>query len=135
VAELCQFLGGSWKVITNIQQLSQFLYTINNKERGLILSKQHPCWSGRVQKRAKKRFFFKSENLWLWTNQCNWRAEKRGECADLVQDKTKYQKFQEVTLKFFFFQKILFWHFLIEFFLFCDICTLEELLNASGLRK
>ncbi len=41
-------------------------------------------WKG--PKKAKKRFFEKSENLLLWTNQCNWRAEKRGEYADFIQD-------------------------------------------------
>ncbi len=39
VAELCQFLGGSWKVINNIQQFSQLLCTVNNRGSGLILSK------------------------------------------------------------------------------------------------
>jgi hypothetical protein len=87
VAELCQFLGGSWKVIHNIQQLSQLLWTVNNRGSGLILSKKNiPAEVEGSKKRQKKGFFEKSENLWLWTNQCNWRAEKRGECADLVQD-------------------------------------------------
>ncbi len=37
---------------------------------------------------------------------------------------------------FFYFKKSFFWHFLDKFFsLFCDICTLEKLLNGSGLRK
>ncbi len=87
VTELCQFLGGSWKVITNIQQLSQLLSTVNNRGSGLLLLKKTSQlkWKG-PQKGKKKRFFEKSENLWLWTNQCNWRADKRGEYADLVQD-------------------------------------------------
>ncbi len=33
------------------------------------------------------------------------------------------------------FDKSFFWHFSVEFFFFFYICTLEELLNASGLRK
>jgi hypothetical protein len=66
LTEPCQFLGGSWKVIINIQQLSQFLYTVNTRGSGLLLSKKNlPAEVKGSKKRQKKHFFEKSENLWL----------------------------------------------------------------------
>jgi hypothetical protein len=41
-AELCQFLGGDWKVIIAVQQHSQPLLTARFRGEGLFLSKKTP---------------------------------------------------------------------------------------------
>jgi hypothetical protein len=40
VTELCQFLGEGWKVIIDVKQHSQPLFTVRNRGGGLILSKK-----------------------------------------------------------------------------------------------
>jgi hypothetical protein len=55
--ELCQFLGGNWKVIISTKQHSQTLLTVRNKGGELILSKKTPQLKRRGPKKGKKRFF------------------------------------------------------------------------------
>jgi hypothetical protein len=62
VTELCQFLGGYWKVTIAVKQHSQTLLAVRNKGGELILSKKTPQLKGEVQKKAKKRFFEKFKN-------------------------------------------------------------------------
>ncbi len=59
MAELCQFLGGSWKGINNIQQLSRHLCTVINRGSGLILSKNTSQLKWKGPKKAKKAVFWK----------------------------------------------------------------------------
>jgi hypothetical protein len=59
VTELCQFLGGNWKVIIAVQQNSQPLLTARNRGGGLFLSKKTPSYSGEVKKRQKAGFLRK----------------------------------------------------------------------------
>ncbi len=135
MTEFCQFLGESWKVIINIQQLSQLLYTVNNRGWGLILSKNIPAeveGSKKTQKNWKIFYFEPTSATAELKKEVNVRIYSK--------TKTKYWKFQKVTPPNNFFKekisnKSLFWHFSVTFFLFCDTCTLEELLTASGQRK
>jgi hypothetical protein len=41
VSELCQFLGGGWKVILAIKQHSQPLFTVRNRGGEVIFSKKY----------------------------------------------------------------------------------------------
>jgi hypothetical protein len=63
VAELCQFLGGSWKVINNIQQLSQHLCTVINRGSGLILSKNTSQLKWKGPKKGKQSGFLKNRKV------------------------------------------------------------------------
>ncbi len=141
MAELCQFLGGSWKIIYNIQQLSQFLWTVNNRGSGLILSKNTSQLKWKGPKKEKKAVFWKIGKS-LIVNQPvqleSWK--KRWMCgfSSRLRKKNKNSRKSLRKKKFFWknFEKSFFCYFSIEFFFFfCDNCTLEELLNASGLRK
>ncbi len=61
MTELCQFLGGDWKVIIAVEQYSQTLLTIRNRGGGSFLSKKSPELQWRGQKKAKKRVFLHSK--------------------------------------------------------------------------
>ncbi len=139
MAELCQFFGGSWKVINNIQQLSQLLCAVNNRGWGLILSKNTSQLKWKGPKKGKKEVFWKIGKS-LIVNQPvqleGWK--KRWMCGFSPRIRKNIKTFRKShwkknvlkNLKNLFlalFDQI--------FFFFCDICTLEELLNASGLRK
>jgi hypothetical protein len=53
VKELCQFLGGDWKVIIALKQHSQTLLAVRDKGGELILSKKTPQLKGRGPKKGK----------------------------------------------------------------------------------
>jgi hypothetical protein len=63
VTELCQFLGGDWKIIIAVEQHSQLLLTIRNMGGGLFLSKKSPQLQRRGPKKAEKCFFFIQKSL------------------------------------------------------------------------
>jgi hypothetical protein len=63
VTELCQFLGGDWKVIIAAKQHSQTLLTVRNKGGELILSKQDTPAKGERSKKRQKRFFLKNSKI------------------------------------------------------------------------
>jgi hypothetical protein len=63
VTELCQFLGGGWKVIIDVKQHSQPLLRVRNRGGELILSKKTPQLKWRGAKKGKKAVFEKFENL------------------------------------------------------------------------
>jgi hypothetical protein len=56
VTELCQFLWGGLKVITDVKQHSQPLMRVRNRGGELILSKKTPQRKWRGPKKGKKRF-------------------------------------------------------------------------------
>jgi hypothetical protein len=56
VTELCQVLGGCWKLIIDVKQHSQPLLRVRNMGGELILSKKTPQLKWRGAKKAKKRF-------------------------------------------------------------------------------
>jgi hypothetical protein len=58
VTELCQFLGGDWKVIIAVKQHSQTLLAVRNKGGELILSKKDTPAKGERSKKGKKEVFF-----------------------------------------------------------------------------
>jgi hypothetical protein len=62
VIELCQFLGGDWKIIIAVEQHSNPLLTIRNKGEGLFLSKKSPQLQWRGPKKGKKNFWEKLKN-------------------------------------------------------------------------
>ncbi len=62
VTELCQLLGGGWKVIIDVTQHSQPLLRVRNRGGELILSKKTPQLKWRGPKKAKSSFFEKFEN-------------------------------------------------------------------------
>jgi predicted enzyme related to lactoylglutathione lyase len=57
VTELCQFLGGGWKVIIAVKQHSQTLLAVRNKGGELISLKKDPPAIGERSKKGKKVFF------------------------------------------------------------------------------
>jgi hypothetical protein len=57
--ELCQFLGGGWKVISSNQQLSQPLYAVHNREERFILSEKSSQRKFKGPKKGKKGLFKK----------------------------------------------------------------------------
>jgi hypothetical protein len=57
VTELCQFLGGGWKVIIDVKQHSQPLLRVRNKGEEVILSKKTPQLKRRGPKKGNKAFF------------------------------------------------------------------------------
>jgi hypothetical protein len=57
VMELCQFLGGGWKVIIDVKQHSQPLLRVRNRGGELILSKKTPQLKWRGAKKGKKAVF------------------------------------------------------------------------------
>jgi hypothetical protein len=59
VTELCQFLGGGWKVTIVVKQHSQPLLRVRNKGEELIFSKKTPQLK---QRGPKKGFLKKFEN-------------------------------------------------------------------------
>ncbi len=62
VTELCQFLGGDWKVIIALKQHSQTLLAVRNRGE-LILSKKTPQLKGRGPKKGKKSILLKNSKI------------------------------------------------------------------------
>jgi hypothetical protein len=58
VTELCQFLGGDWKVIIAVEQYSHTLFTVRNRGGGSFLSTKSPELQWRGPKKGKKGGFF-----------------------------------------------------------------------------
>ncbi len=96
-------------------------------------------WKG--PKKGKKSVFLKNQKIFdCEPSSATRELKKEVNMRIKSKIKTKYKKFQKVAQKKKFFlkklRKILFLALFGRiFFLFFDICTLEELLNASGLRK
>jgi hypothetical protein len=63
VTELCQFLGGGWKVTIDVKQHSQPLLKVRNKGGELILSKKTPQLKQRGPKKGKKSGFLKNSKI------------------------------------------------------------------------
>jgi hypothetical protein len=63
VTELCQFLGGDWKVIIALKQHSQTLLAVRSKGEELILSKKTPQLKGRGSKKRQKSGFLKNSKI------------------------------------------------------------------------
>jgi hypothetical protein len=59
--ELCQFLGGDWKVIIAVQHHSQPPLTVRNRGGELFLTKKTPQLQWRGPKRQNKRFLENSK--------------------------------------------------------------------------
>jgi hypothetical protein len=87
VTELCQFLGGGWKVIIDVKQHSQPLLRLRNRGGELILSKKTPQLQWRGAKKGKKSgFLINSKIPNCGPTSAARELKKRGECADLVQE-------------------------------------------------